>query len=83
MKIGISFLSRVRSLFGVEIGHGVNLQKNEEGVPTLYRTIEITIGFVFGWVYIAFNHGGSYSLEEVSKSMFDAALEDKKISTHD
>ncbi len=54
MKVNLSLLSKNRSFIGFEIEHGGYLKKNEEGYPVLVRAIELSFGFLFGWLVISF-----------------------------
>lgn len=79
MKVNLSILSKQRSFIGFEIAHSGYLKKDENGKPTLYRTMEIGIGFLFGWVTISFEHGGSINLDEINKSLREEAMKGKII----
>jgi hypothetical protein len=79
MKANLSILSKQRSFIGFEIEHGGYLQKAEDGTPTLYRTIEASIGFLFGWISLSFNYGGSIRLDDINKSLRAEVLKGKKI----
>lgn len=79
MKINLSLLSRVKSFIGFEISHSGYLKKNDEGKPVLVRTIDISVGFLFGWITLTFNSGGQISLDEINKSLREEVLKGKKI----
>jgi hypothetical protein len=79
MKIGLSLLSKMRSFLGVQIGHSGYLKKDDKGFPMLVRTLEIEIGFIFGWITFNFNHGGQISLDEINKSLREEVIKGKKI----
>lgn len=83
MKIGLSFLSKMRSFIGFEIGHGGYLKKDENGYPVLIRTIDISFGFLFGWITLAFNSGRVVSLDEVNQSLREDVIKGKNIGTHE
>lgn len=79
MKINLSLLSKVRSFIGFEIGHSGYLKRNDEGHPVLVRTVELSFGFLFGWLSFEFNSGGQVNLEEINKHLRDEVLKGKKI----
>ena len=79
MKINLSLLSKVRSFIGFEIGHSGYLKKNDEGHPVLIRTIEFSLGFLFGWVSFEFNSGRQIDLDEINQQLREQVLKGKKI----
>jgi hypothetical protein len=78
MKVGLSFLSPVRSFLGIQFGHGGHLEKRE-GKPMLIRTMDLELGFVFGWITLSFNTGRNIDLEEINESLREEVLKGKKI----
>jgi hypothetical protein len=79
MKVHLSLLSRVRSFIGFEIGHSGYLKKNDEGYPVLVRTIELSFGFLFGWLSFEFNSGRQVDLDEINQHLRNEVLKGKKI----
>ena len=79
MKVHLSLLSRVRSFIGFEIGHSGYLKKNDEGYPVLLRTIELSFGFLFGWLSFEFNSGRQVDLDEINQHLRNEVLKGKKI----
>lgn len=78
MKVNLSILSKVRSFIGLEIGHSGYLKRNDEGHPMLVRTIELSLGFLFGWVSFEFESGRQVDLGDINKSLREEALKEKK-----
>ncbi len=78
MKVGLSFLSPVRSFLGIQFGHGGHLEKRE-GKPMLIRTMDLELGFVFGWITLSFNTGRNIDLQEINESLREEVLKGKKI----
>jgi len=79
MKVNLSLLSKMRSFIGLEIGHSGYLKKNDEGHPVLVRTIEFSLGFLFGWVSFEFNSGRQIDLDEINQQLREEVLKGKKI----
>ena len=79
MKVHLSLLSRVRSFIGLEIGHSGYLKRNDEGHPVLVRTIELSFGFLFGWLSFEFNSGRQVDLDEINQHLRNEVLKGKKI----
>ncbi len=79
MKVNLSLLSKMRSFIGFEIGHSGYLKKNDEGYPVLVRTIEFSLGFLFGWVSFEFNSGRQIDLDEINQQLREQVLKGKKI----
>jgi len=79
MKVNLSLLSRVRSFIGFEIGHSGYLKRNDEGHPVLVRTIELSFGFLFGWLSFEFNSGRQVDLDEINQHLRNEVLKGKKI----
>ncbi len=82
MKVGLSFLSPVRSFLGIQFGHGGHLEKRE-GKPMLIRTMDLELGFLFGWVTFSFDSGRNIDLDEINESLRQDVLNGKKIGTHE
>ncbi len=78
MKVGLSFLSPARSFLGIQFGHGGYLEKRE-GKPMLIRTMDLELGFVFGWITLSFNTGRNIDLQEINESLREEVLKGKKI----
>ena len=79
MKVNFSFLSKMRTFIGLEIGHSGYLKRNDEGHPMLVRTIEISLGFGFGWISFEFDSGRQVDLDDINKSLREEVLKGKKI----
>ena len=79
MKVHLSLLSKMRSFIGFEIGHSGYLKRNDEGHPVLVRTIELSFGFLFGWLSFEFNSGRQVDLDEINQHLRNEVLKGKKI----
>jgi hypothetical protein len=79
MKVKLSFLSKMRTFIGLEIGHSGYLKRNDEGHPMLVRTIELSLGFLFGWISFEFESGRQVDLDDINKSLREEVLKGKKI----
>jgi hypothetical protein len=79
MKVNLSLLSKMRSFIGFEIGHSGYLKRNDEGHPVLVRTIELSLGFLFGWLSFEFNSGRQINLDEINQHLREEVLKGKKI----
>lgn len=71
MKVEFSFLSQNRSFIGFEISRGGYLSHNMNLEPVVRRTIDIGFGFIFGWMTIQINHGGSFNVNEIVDGMLE------------
>ena len=67
MKVAFSMFSNFRSLIGFEIERNGAVRKGEDDIPVFQRTIEITIGFLFGYISIHFDLGTAISLDKISE----------------
>jgi len=65
MKVTFSIFSNFRSLIGFEIERNGAVRKGENDIPVFQRTIEISIGFLLGYVTIHFDLGNSISLDKI------------------
>jgi hypothetical protein len=45
----------------------------------LVRTIELSLGFLFGWVSFEFESGRQVDLDDINKSLREEVLKGKKI----
>ena len=79
MKINLSLLSKVKSFIGFQVEHSGYLKKDDNGRPVLVRTIDISAGFLFGWISFAFNSGGQVNLDEINKSLREEVMKGKTI----
>jgi hypothetical protein len=79
MKVNLSLFSKMRSFIGFEIAHSGFLKRNDEGHPVLVRTIELSFGFLFGWLSFEFNSGRQVDLDEINRHLRDEVLKGKKI----
>lgn len=82
MKIGLSLLSKFKSLIGIEIGYGAYLKQDNDGVLIIVRTVEINIGFIFGWITISFDNGVERRMDEINESIKQTISKGKKIGTN-
>lgn len=78
MKVKLSLLSKLRSFIGFEVGHSGYLKRNDEGHPVLARTIELSLGFLFGWISVEFESGRQVDLADINKQLRDEVLKLKK-----
>lgn len=65
MQISFSMFSNFRSIIGFEIERNGAVRKDENDSPVFQRTIEVTIGFLFGYVSIHFDLGNAISIEKL------------------
>ena len=79
MKVNLSLFSKMRSFIGFEIAHSGFLKRNDEGHPVLVRTIELSFGFLFGWLSFEFNSGRQINLDEINQHLREEVLKGKKI----
>jgi hypothetical protein len=79
MKVGLSLLSKHKTFLGVQFGHGGYLKRNSEGTPVLVRTLELEIGFIFGWLILAFDSGRVINLDELNESLRNDVINGKTI----
>ena len=61
MKIGFSFLSRHKSLLGVQVQMGADMVEGR-GLPVIQPVVEITFGFIFMYIKLTFNMGKAHSI---------------------
>jgi hypothetical protein len=83
MKVGLSLLSQVRSFIGFEIGNGGYLTKDKNGFPVLVRTIDLCLGFLFGWISVSFKSGRVVSLDEINRNLREDVINGKNIGTNE
>ena len=83
MKVNLSLLSKVRSFAGIEVGYGGYLKRNEHNNPILVRTIEFSIGFIFGWLCISFDNGHEINLDDINASLRAEVMKGKTIDTNE
>ena len=79
MKINLSLLSKVKSFIGFQVEHSGYLKKDDNGRPVLVRTIDISAGFLFGWITLTFDSGGQIGLDEINKSLREDVMNGKTI----
>ena len=65
MKVEFSIFSNFRSLIGFEIERNGAVRKDENDSPVFQRTVEVTIGFLFGYVSLNFDLGNAVSIEKL------------------
>ena len=69
MNIQFSFLDRNRSVIGFEVSRGARLMVDDNSGAQLQRTIEFTIGYLFGWITIQIDFGGKFNMDDVFEDM--------------
>lgn len=69
MKFELSLLSKHRSFIGFDISKGGYLSVDEAGSAIVKRTIEMTFGFLFGWIALSIDFGGSFNLDKITNEM--------------
>ena len=65
MKIEFSFLSNNKSLIGFEIERNGAVRRGEDDGPVFQRTVEVSVGFLFGYMSLHFDLGRAVSLEKI------------------
>lgn len=68
MRIGFSFFSKNKTILGVMVEMGMEMEEERRGLPVMQPTVQITFGYVFGYVKFIFNYGRSLSLLDMLKS---------------
>ena len=63
--IEISVLSSNRSVLGIEVQRSGAINKDYNGEPVFQRTVEITLGFLFGYISIHINLGSGVHIDEM------------------
>jgi hypothetical protein len=71
MKLEFSFLSQSRSFIGFEIQRGGYMVMNKESEPVVKRTIDLSLGFLFGWMIVQIDFGGSFKVNDIVESMIE------------
>jgi hypothetical protein len=79
MKVELSFLSDYRSFIGIEVQRGGYLVRDKDGDAAVARTVEIGIGFIFGWLTVQIPNGSSFKLNDVNEMLRNEALKQNKI----
>lgn len=64
MKIGFSFLSKTKSLLGLQVNTGADMVEGE-GLPTIQPVVDITLGFIFMYIKFTFDMGKSHSIMDM------------------
>ena len=64
MTINFSLFSQFKSLIGFTIERNGKIIRSES-LPMFQRTIEITFGFLFGFLTFEFNLGKAHSIEDM------------------
>lgn len=68
MKIGFSFFSKTKTMLGILMEMGMEVDDEQEGLPVIQPVVQITFGYVFGYIRFSFNFGKPLSLLEMLKS---------------
>lgn len=78
MRLGLSLLSKNRTLAGVEITNGGYLKKDTNDEVIVVKTIDINIGFIFGWLMISFDNGEVVKMSDIVKQAKILNLKNKE-----
>lgn len=65
MTIEFSLLSKYKSLIGFQIERNGAVRKDENDGPVFQRTVEVSIGFIFGYLSLRFDLGRAISIEKM------------------
>lgn len=77
MKIEFSFLSQSRSFIGFEINRGGYPSVNTKMEPVVQRTIDLSFGFMFGWMTLQFDFGGQFEMKDVFEGIIKKMKQEK------
>lgn len=69
IKLEFTLLSKNRSVLGIDVTKNGMINKNENDSPVFQSTIDITIGFLFGYITIQFNNGKEIGIEDLFKEL--------------
>jgi hypothetical protein len=65
MHISFSIFSKNKSLIGFQIERNGAVRKDENSGPVFQRTVEVSIGFLFGYMSLNFDLGNAISIEKL------------------
>lgn len=68
MKIGFSFFSKTKTVLGIMVEMGMEMDDEREGLPVIQPVVQITFGYVFGYVKFTFDFGRPLSILDMLKS---------------
>lgn len=71
MKIEFSFLNESKSFIGFGIERGGYPTHDEDMEPVVQRTIEMSLGFLFGWMTVSLDFGGRFKINDIFDSLLD------------
>lgn len=69
MKFELTFLSKFRSLLGIDFTMGANMVAGEDETPHLQPTIEVTIGLLLFYIKLTFEIGSSFSISDLIEKL--------------
>ena len=81
MTIKFSLLSKFKSIIGFTIERSGKIIRSDE-TPVFQRTVDISLGLLFGFVTIEFNLGKSHSIMDMVKD-FGTEVYDKENDTNE
>ena len=79
MKIELSVLSKHRSLVGIEIQRKGMVSKDMDNNSIFQNSVEITFGFLFGYISLEFGIGKGIKIEDML-SEFHNLVNDKTLN---
>ena len=79
MKIQFSFLDKGRSFIGFEISRGARLFLENKEKAQLQRTLDISIGYLFGWITLQFDLGGKFYMDDIFEDMINKIEKEKTL----
>jgi hypothetical protein len=65
MTIQFSVLNKYKSLIGFQIERNGALRKDENDSPVFQSMVEVSIGFIFGYVSVKFDLGSAKSIDKM------------------
>ena len=74
MTINFSMFSQFKSMIGFSIERNGKIIRDET-IPMFQRTVEISVGFLFGYITIGFELGKAHSIEEMMKEFKDSVID--------
>ena len=81
MTVGISLFSNNKSLIGFQIERNGKIIRSNEA-PLFQRTVDISLGLLFGYVTIEFPLGKAHSIMDMVKE-FGTEVFDKEQNTNE
>ena len=74
MTINFSMFSQFKSMIGFSIERNGKIIRGET-IPMFQRTIEISFGFLFGYITLGFDLGKAHSIDEMMKEFKDSVID--------